>query len=237
MAFSIKSFPRITEVIPVDRQISEDMTLDEISSSSVYVWYSNIHVEKTVEILNYLKEEAESRNPVFYPIYTQEEMEADSSKKDTGLFFFRGESDAEYAIMNAGGRFMYVGGMHDSFPQALEVSRQGYNAFALIYRPDYAYSYLGRNDIPQASAVIMQYTGYSYVSDKDAPTYACVGSNDGIASWKTMQNRLECLESMGIPTEFHVYQGLSHGFGLGTGTVSEGWINDAVQFWQKQLSN
>ena len=30
---------------------------------------------------------------------------------------------------------MYVGAMHDSFPHALELSKMGYNAFALIYRP------------------------------------------------------------------------------------------------------
>lgn len=29
--------------------------------------------------------------------------------------------------------------MYDSFPHALEISKAGYNAFALIYRPDYAY--------------------------------------------------------------------------------------------------
>ena len=40
------------------------------------------------------------------------------------------------------------------------------------------------------------------------------------------------LTSEGIPTEFHVYPGLSHGFGLGTGTVAEGWIDDAVRFWE-----
>lgn len=31
---------------------------------------------------------------------------------------------------------MYVGAMQDSFPHALELSKNGYNAFALIYRPD-----------------------------------------------------------------------------------------------------
>ena len=36
---------------------------------------------------------------------------------------------------NAGGGFAYVGAMQDSFPHALELSKQGYNAFALIYRP------------------------------------------------------------------------------------------------------
>ncbi len=28
-----------------------------------------------------------------------------------------------------------MGAMHDSFPHALELSKKGYNAFALIYRP------------------------------------------------------------------------------------------------------
>ena len=38
-------------------------------------------------------------------------------------------------MCNAGGGFAYVGAMHDSFPHALELSKKGYNAFALIYRP------------------------------------------------------------------------------------------------------
>lgn len=92
----------------------------------------------------------------------------------------------------------------------------------------------GRTDIPQAAAVIMQYTGYSAVSEKDAPTYVCVGTSDGIASWRTMQSRLQSLEALGIPTEFHAYEGLPHGFGIGTGTVAEGWIKDAIAFWEAQ---
>ncbi len=82
--------------------------------------------------------------------------------------------------------------------------------------------------------MIMQYTGYSAVSAKDAPTYVCVGTRDGIANWRTMQSRLQGLEALGLPTEFHSYEGLSHGFGLGTGTVAEGWINDAAAFWEAQ---
>ena len=56
-------------------------------------------------------------------------------------------------------------------------------------------------------------------------------TSDGIANWRTMKSRLESMSALGIPTEFHAYEGLSHGFGLGTGTVAEGWINDAVRFW------
>jgi len=105
---------------------------------------------------------------------------------------------------------------------------------ATLGNSSYLRQLTGRTDIPQASAVIMQYTGYTSVSQYDGPTYACCGTNDGIASWRTMQSRLESLSALGIPTEFHSYNGLPHGFGLGTGTVAEGWLTDAVHFWQQQ---
>lgn len=50
-----------------------------------------------------------------------------------------------------------------------------------------------------------------------------------------MQRRLEILSNLGIPTEFHHYPGLGHGFGLGTGTASEGWFDKAVAFWEAQM--
>lgn len=268
-------------LFPVDRNVPNSMTLREVSSSSVYVWYTHIRAEKTVEIVNYLHDEALAGHRIFYRFYSDAEIAADPSKADTGLFFFRGENGKPFAVANAGGGFAYVGAMHDSFPHALEIARAGYNAFALIYRPNEPYedlaraiayihdhadalgvdadgyslwggsagarmaatlgnnSYLqqltGRMDIPQTAAVVMQYTGYSSASRYDAPTYVCVGTSDGIASWRTMQNRLQQLTAMGIPTEFHAYEGLGHGFGIGTGTVSEGWVKDAVGFWEKRI--
>ena len=87
---------------------------------------------------------------------------------------------------------------------------------------------------PQPAAAIMQYTGMSELTGADPATYACVGDRDGIASWRTMQARLEALSATGVPTEFHVYEGLSHGFGLGVDTVAEGWIDDALAFWKAQ---
>lgn len=204
----------------------------------------------------------------------------DPAKRDTGLFFFQGEPGAKFAICNAGGGFAYVGAMHDSFPHALELSKMGYNAFALIYRPGaqstcedlaraisfifshagelgvdvegyflwggsagarmaaylgaYGPAGLGGDPLPHPAAVIMQYTGHSEYSRNDPATYVCVGTGDGIASWRTMQRRLDAMAALGIPTEFHAYEGPGHGFGLGTGTVAEGWINDAVAFWEEQ---
>ena len=81
----------------------------------------------------------------------------------------------------------------------------------------------------------MQYTGHTQYSAVDPPTFVCVGKNDGIASWRTMKGRLDSMSALGIPTEFHAYDGLGHGFGPGTGTVAEGWLDQAVAFWEEQI--
>lgn len=93
----------------------------------------------------------------------------------------------------------------------------------------------GGDDLPRPGAVIMQYTGHADYTKNDPPTYASVGENDGIASWRTMENRIKGLSALGIDTEFQKYPNLLHGFGLGIGTSSEGWINNAIAFWQKQM--
>ena len=244
-------------------------------------WYSHIDPDETVEIVNTLRNRVLNGEIIFYDIYTEAEKAADPDKRDTGLFFFKGTPGAKFAVCNAGGGFAYVGAMHDSFPHALELSKKGYNAFALIYRPgaqtacedlarairfifenaemlevntsnyslwdgsaggrmaawvgSYGTAAFGEIDLPRPAAVILQYTGHSEYSELDPPTFACVGDSDGIASWRLMQQRLELLSKLGTPTEFHVYPGLGHGFGLGTGTVAEGWLNDAAAFWENQI--
>lgn len=94
----------------------------------------------------------------------------------------------------------------------------------------------GGDDLPRPSAVIMQYTGYSDYTENDPPTFVCVGEKDAIANWRTMERRIQNLSALGISTEFHHYPGLGHGFGLGTGTIAEGWMEDAVAFWEKQMN-
>lgn len=50
-----------------------------------------------------------------------------------------------------------------------------------------------------------------------------------------MERRIETLKAKGVDTMIEVFPGLPHGFGLGTGTVAEGWLNNAVAFWEKQM--
>ena len=264
-------------LFPVDDWYMSGSTLEDLQLT----WYNYIDPEKTVEIVNTLWQRVSAGETVFYDIYTDEEKAADPAKADTGLFFFKGEPGEKFAVCNAGGGFAYVGAMQDSFPHALELSKRGYNAFALIYRPgaqtacedlaraisfifehadelevdtdcyslwggsagarmaawlgSYGPAAFGGDDLPQPGAIIMQYTGHSDYTENDPPTFACVGERDSIANWHTMQGRLDAMSTFGIPTEFHHYPGLPHGFGLGTGTVAEGWLDEAVAFWEAQM--
>ena len=178
---------------------------------------------------------------------------------------------------------MYVAAMHDSFPHALELSKNGYNAFALIYRPgadtacedlaraiaylhehaqelqidmtdyslwggsagarmaawlgSYGTAYFGEEEYPAPAAVIMQYTGLSSVTGQEPPTYACVGTSDYIASYESMEQYISRIRRNGTNAEIEVFTGLSHGFGLGEGTVAEGWIKRAMDFWQQNSAD
>lgn len=118
-------------IFPVNSGYYSGDTLGELELT----WYNNIDPGKTAEIANYMKSHAEKGDVIFYDIYTDEEKAADPAKKDTGLFFFKGNPGERFAVCNAGGGFAYVGAMQDSFPHALELSKMGYNTFALIYRP------------------------------------------------------------------------------------------------------
>lgn len=55
--------------------------------------------------------------------------------------------------------------------------------------------------------------------------------------YRTMERRINAIQANGTDAEIEVFHGLSHGFGLGTGTVAEGWIDRAVAFWERNMKN
>ena len=79
----------------------------------------------------------------------------------------------------------------------------------------YGTSTFGEKTYPKPASVIMQYTGLSQVQGNEPPTYQ--------------------IKRNGTNAEIEVFNGLSHGFGLGQGTVAEGWINNAVSFWESNM--
>jgi acetyl esterase/lipase len=181
-----------------------------------------------------------------------------------------------------GGGFAYVGSVHEGFPYAAAISRQGYNAFVLRYRVGSgapatedlaaAVSYIVANaatldvgtshyslwgssagarmaaaigshgtarfggaNLPRPSTVVMAYTGHSDHASNEPPTFVVAGEEDGIAPATTMERRVRTLRAAGTRVEFRTYPRVGHGFGLGIGTSAEGWIFDAIRFWEASM--
>ena len=51
-----------------------------------------------------------------------------------------------------------------------------------------------------------------------------------------MENYISQIEQNGTNAKIEVFKGLSHGFGLGEGTVAEGWIDRAISFWEDNMN-
>ena len=125
----------------------------------------------------------------------------------------------------------------------LEVSTDCYSVWGgsagarmAAWMGSYGPAEFGGDRLPRPGTVIMQYTGLSECTRNDPPTFAVCGTADGIADWHVMKRRIDRLDSYGIATEFHSYKGLPHGFGLGIGTIAEGWLDKAVAFWERQMN-
>jgi acetyl esterase/lipase len=93
----------------------------------------------------------------------------------------------------------------------------------------------GGGDLPKPATVVLAYTGQSSYASDFSPTFITVAANDRIANVKTVERRVENLKNAGVEVEYRRYQSAGHGFGLGTGTDAEGWLELAVQFWQRHI--
>jgi acetyl esterase/lipase len=264
-----------------DRRVDRSMRLREIGSLLPY--HSHVDPAVVVSSLNRMIDDAAAGRTVFHDFYTVAEKESVPSRRNTGLFFFRGKPNAPFAVIAPGGGFAYVGSVHEGFPYAVEISKRGFNAFVLRYRAGQggriatedlaaAVTYIFRNaavlgvsnanyslwgssagarmaaaigshgaarfggaTLLRPSAVVMLYTGHSDLAPSEPPTFVAVGENDVIAPPATMEKRVAALRRAGTEVEYHRYPGVGHGFGLGGGTSAEGWVAEAVRFWEKRI--
>lgn len=125
----------------------------------------------------------------------------------------------------------------------LGVARDGYSVWGssagarmAAFIGSHGAAAFGAGEHPAPAAVVMAYTAHSDNSDEEPPTLVVVGRRDRIAPPNMMESRIAKLRAAGIEVEYHVYESLGHGFGLGVGTEAEGWISDAVAFWEKQIT-
>jgi acetyl esterase/lipase len=94
----------------------------------------------------------------------------------------------------------------------------------------------GGGNLPKPATAVIAYTGQSTYSSDFSPAFITVAANDRIANVNTVERRVENLKNAGVDVEYRRYENAGHGFGLGTGTDAEGWVDLAVQFWQRQIT-
>jgi acetyl esterase/lipase len=135
-----------------------DETLPIARIDTLLPYHSHVVPEVVVGALNHLIDEVGRGTPVFHELYAPAEKQTDPTKASTGLVFFRGRPGAPFALIAPGGGFSYVGSVHEGFPYALEISRQGYNAFVLRYRVGQGGS-IATEDMAAAIAYIFRHAG------------------------------------------------------------------------------
>lgn len=93
----------------------------------------------------------------------------------------------------------------------------------------------GGAPLPKPSVVVMAYTGHSEVAASEPSTFVVVGDLDDIAPPAVMEARVAALRRIGTAVQYQKYPGVGHGFGTGQGTSAQGWIDQAVRFWQQEV--
>lgn len=123
--------------------------------------------------------------------------------------------------------------------QALRVSTAGYSLWGssagarmAAAIASHGLATYGGAEGPKPSAIVMAYTAHSDYSRAEPPTFVLAGEEDAIAPAAVMERRVEALRKSGADVEYHKYKGVGHGFGPGIGTSAEGWIFEAIRFWE-----
>lgn len=105
-----------------------------VNVGTLMPYHSHVEPADVVDALNFMIDEVNNSRQIFYDFYTEEQKQQDPDKEHTGLFFFRGNPGAPYAIICPGGGFSYVGSLHEGFPIARKIRESGLNAFVIRYR-------------------------------------------------------------------------------------------------------
>ena len=170
-----------------DQRYDTSMPLRHIGSLLPY--HTHVNPGVVVSSINRIIDEANAGRKVFYDIYADTQKHAEPTRKDTGLFFFRGKPGAPFAVIAPGGGFAYVASLHEGFPHAVEISNHGYNAFVLKYRAGQG-GRIATEDLAASLSYILRNAGSLGVATTD---YSLWGSSAGarmaaaIGSYGTVQ--------------------------------------------------
>jgi hypothetical protein len=109
---ALKGFGEL--MLPLDNNsVYYGTKLSDIGSLMPY--HGNVRSDDVIGAVNHMIDEINQNLTIFYEFYSDDLKLQEQGKRCTGLFFFRGNPDAPFAIVCPGGGFSYVGSLHEGF--------------------------------------------------------------------------------------------------------------------------
>jgi acetyl esterase/lipase len=93
----------------------------------------------------------------------------------------------------------------------------------------------GEADLPKPCTGVYLYALQPILSQNDPAAFTAIGESDRIGSVELLENQIKTSQAAGADIEYHLFPNTGHGFGLGTGTNAEGWLDNAVQHWERHM--
>lgn len=112
-----------------ERKDEDGRTFEELNKL-----FSTWNPDSMIYGLNRLKEIGATKKQYVYPVYSEDEINNDPSRKEVNLIHFPGKSNKPFVLVIAGGGWRTVCSMVEAFPVAAHLNELGYNAFVLNYR-------------------------------------------------------------------------------------------------------
>ncbi len=94
----------------------------------------------------------------------------------------------------------------------------------------FIHTILGEHPDP---AMIKAASNNDNITSHYPPTYLWHCKDDPLVPYEAAIEMEEKLTAAGVPHQLHLYESGGHGLGVAEGTPAEGWLDEAVAFWQK----
>lgn len=92
------------------------------------------HEATVVDSINYTIDCYRDGSASFVSYYSEEDVAADESKRDTGLVYYHTADGAPFVVICPGGSFTFIGVASSGYPYVQTLQDAGYNVFILEYR-------------------------------------------------------------------------------------------------------
>ena len=211
--------------------------------------------------MDYLTDCYRQGRQVTYKVYMAEEIAAEANRNEVELYYFPSHTEkTKYVVVMSGNVLNKTSNLSEGYATAWQLHELGYTVFVLRYRVfQKASNNAPLDDLGNAIQYITDHAAEFGVQTED---YALLGYSSGghlaglfgseeygcrnygvpkpgaLLLWYPAQRPAltRTLKEHHIPYKEVIYRRATHGVGTGINTDADGWINDAVAFWEEQTA-